>query len=227
MRKLLLAALLIFPGLAYADFVDYDTFKVCVTSKSLDWQYIERADWYEIFTFDGNIKYETRVYKSSDNVAGLDWDTEETYKTDFEGVYKSSANKPTGIKLNPYAVGSVEFQGVGKSTTVTAGDTQNLDLKVTSGDRLFNGGMLYTTNAVIGDWIKVQIVDVDNILGYGSDYVVKTFIQKYYVFPGHVMTVKTPYAGKVLENLYIRMQYKSTGGTNVGLAVNYFLTQAI
>lgn len=111
--------------------------------------------------------------------------------------------------------------------TITASTTQDIDWAVPSESyqgvnkkTYFNGVEYYAKDAVLGDTIKFQVVDVDNILGYGAGFVVEEFADVYVMPDAH--NRYELYKAKLVVGLYIRLKYTSTGGTNVTFACNMF-----
>lgn len=108
--------------------------------------------------------------------------------------------------------------------TATAGQSTTSDWKITqesySGQNVpcFMDGADYSCeNAAYGDSIKFQVVDVDNLLGYGAGVVLDQFAD-IYVMPG-ANSIKE-YAAALPAGLYVRMIYNSTGATNVNVICN-------
>ena len=120
----------------------------------------------------------------------------------------------------------LRFRGNGISGTAAAGSTTNIDHKLTA-DRYLNGCELLVNTATWGDYVKFQVVDVDNILGYGAGTVLDEFGSTWYVASDRQLQgiFKIEYPAKVLANLYIRLVYVSTGVAPVGVACNLFLHQ--
>lgn len=117
-----------------------------------------------------------------------------------------------------------DFYGDGIFGTATKNSTTDFDYKIPLDDIYINGGEVTTKDSTIGDCIKIQIVDRDNILGYGANTVLKTYLEKWYINPNGRMVLDVPYAGQVPKNLYLRVKYTSTGtDTDVKIAVNYFM----
>ncbi len=116
------------------------------------------------------------------------------------------------------------FRGKGVSTTVTTETTGNLDYKMPA-DRWVNGICVILKDHVNGDKMSFQIVDVDNILGGGAGTVLNTFAEDWYVYSDAEVqgVIKIEYAAEVLKDLYIRVKYTSTGGTDVKIKANLFL----
>jgi len=103
----------------------------------------------------------------------------------------------------------------GVHTTATAGTTTDIYLKFTTNMYLPGGGYHVGSTAVAGDYIGVQIVDKDNILGYGAGAVLGTFIDTDYVWPGREWEVLTGDAKMIPAGIYLRMRYVSIGSDDV------------
>lgn len=115
----------------------------------------------------------------------------------------------------------VKFRGKGISFTATAGTSTSYDYKLTEA-RLISGTRLMVKNQAWGDTVKFQVVDVDNILGYGAGLVLDEFATDWCIITekedqGPVLL---PYSAEVLANLYIRFIYTSTGILNVSVKCN-------
>lgn len=127
-------------------------------------------------------------------------------------------------KVSDFASDRINFKGHGKAGTVTAGQVGNIDLKITE-ERLLNGVQIILKNHVNGDKAKLQVVDVDNILGYGAGTVLSEYATDWY-FAGDTENqgiFKLEYVANILTNLYLRIAYTSTGQSNVEVKANYFL----
>lgn len=76
--------------------------------------------------------------------------------------FKATATKNTSTSFMIKAPGSM---------SVTGGQFQdNL-----TNDRLVFGGWAWGTDICPGDYIQLDAIDHDNVLGYGADFVLKTF----------------------------------------------------
>lgn len=120
----------------------------------------------------------------------------------------------------------LRFRGKGISGTIPAGTTDNVDYKLTA-DRYLNGCHLIIKNHAWDDSLKFQVVDIDNILGYGAGVVLDEFGTTWCFAEDKQDQglFKIEYPAKVLANLYIRIAYTSTGGTDVKVHCNLFLHQ--
>jgi hypothetical protein len=103
------------------------------------------------------------------------------------------------------------FRGNAMEGTATKNATTNIDYKLTE-ERYLNGGQMIIQNQVIGDYVKFQVIDKDNILGYGSNVVLDEFISKWYIREiSSQPEILLPYPAKIPANLYIRIIYVSVG----------------
>lgn len=114
----------------------------------------------------------------------------------------------------------VHFDGLSASGTATAGTTTHVDLKLTD-DMLLTGGLLLAKGCVFGDSVVAQVVDVDNVLGYGAGVVLNQFVS--WILPDSPAAIEltVPYPSKIFAGLYIRIAYTSTGVVDVLVAINY------
>lgn len=118
-----------------------------------------------------------------------------------------------------------DFWGDGIYGTATKNAVTNFDLKIINSEKFLHGGVLIVQDAVHGDWVECQIVDIDNVLGYGSNTVLQVFLNKWFVDPVNSgMNIEAPYTGKIPMNTYIRLKYHSIGLiSDVKVATNYYL----
>lgn len=115
-----------------------------------------------------------------------------------------------------------DFYGNGTSGVATKNTTTNIDFKIDKDDLYCSGGEIIVKDAEHGDYIEIQILDIDNILGYGANTVLQTYLKKWYIDYRGKNTLEVPYAGYIYKNLYLRLKYTSVGTTyDVKVAVNY------
>ena len=115
----------------------------------------------------------------------------------------------------------VKFRGVGLNFTATAGVTTSYDYKVTE-SRLISGTCLMVRNQAWADSVRFQVVDVDNILGYGAGVVLDEFATNWHIITDteNQGNVLLPYSAEIIANLYLRLIYNSTGAQNVDVKCN-------
>ena len=110
--------------------------------------------------------------------------------------------------------------------TITAGQSKDIDYKMqqltyqgVNKESVFDGVEYYASGADNFDEITFQVVDVDNILGYGANFVVEEFGDKVFVMPDSHVLLRF-YRSKIVPNLYIRAKYTSYGATDVKFSMN-------
>lgn len=125
--------------------------------------------------------------------------------------------------------GQYEVKATGYKGTATAGMTTNIDFPIGAEDRYINGLALILKNHAIDDTVGLQIVDVDNVLGYGSGAVLKTFGTNWNVDESqqHQGANSFNYAARILAGVYVRVVYVSTGGTDVLVKLNLLLHKKV
>lgn len=118
---------------------------------------------------------------------------------------------------------SYTFLGDATSGTAAHGATTNIDYKITGKYMLYGAEMLYT-NAANGDYVTLQIVDKDNVLGYGAGFVVNEWVKKWYVpFSENRWKVTSEVTSEIPQNLYARLIYTSVGEQDVLVKMNYYM----
>lgn len=115
-----------------------------------------------------------------------------------------------------------DFYGDGFSGTATKNTTTNFDFKVTKDMCYCSGGEIIVKDAEHGDYIKIEVIDKDNVLGYGANTVLQVYLEKWHVDYHGKNVLEVPYAGKIPNGVYLRLKYTSMSSTtDVKVAVNY------
>lgn len=206
--------------------VTWPIFKDFVDARKVSIQWIDVNDHYYLKAFDSSFSISCSIYKL---------DEDGTYKAQFEASYKALGNKPMGaicptsgralMPFRPFSDSEgFRFRGKGVSGLATASTVTNIDLKITE-ERFINGCEVILKDQAFGDSCNFEIVDVDNIIGYGAGVVLDRFAESWF-FSGDVQDQGQfilDYPAKIIAGLYIRIAYTSTGGTNVQVRCNYFL----
>ncbi|MEK7093284.1 MAG: hypothetical protein AAB927_02260 [Patescibacteria group bacterium] len=137
---------------------------------------------------------------------------------DYAADIESGAAQP--IVADTFAASRYRFAGKTVRATVPAGTTANIDLKVVgAAGRKLNGGFMFAIDAAFGDQVTFQIVDVDNILGYGAGVVLDEFLT-WSIDPREQLNLDLPYGSDIPEGFYIRGIYQSVGTADVKVAIN-------
>lgn len=89
-----------------------------------------------------------------------------------------------------------------------------LDYQVTENLR-FRGGVMYAKDASLGDTVNMYVVDKDNILGYGANFVLAHYVQNWQVMPNCPNIVEdVDLSSPLLAGLYFRLVYTNTHASN-------------
>jgi hypothetical protein len=108
--------------------------------------------------------------------------------------------------------------------TVAAGTTASLDIKIPA-TRFLQGVQLLITNGAIGDNASLEVVDVDGIMGYGTNLVLDRFGDNWFIDPQNILQreLVSNYTAQIIGGLYIRIIYESVGTQDVGVYANLML----
>lgn len=211
--------------------LDYSDFFTLTDARNINYQHTETDEKYTIFLVDGpQITYETEVWKTGNIPEGVDEDQNTTNLTDWITTRLADSNKPVSIKIDPIAASTVQFEGDGMLIEGVAGESVATDFQMTS-SKILTGAWWKTKNSYWGDYITMQIVDVDNILGFGAGTILNQFIKKWYMIDELVMSERAN--GSLLPaGLYIRIIYTSVHPSPIGAAnpeafVNFFMSNKV
>lgn len=114
------------------------------------------------------------------------------------------------------------FRGAAFSGSVTGNSTQDIDYLLTD-ERYVNGGRLIIDNLGADDRITFQVVDKDNVLGFGAGVVLDQFITGYYIPLDATLEIKLDYPARIAAGLYLRLKYTSTHELGCSIKCNLFL----
>lgn len=91
-------------------------------------------------------------------------------------------------------------------------------------DVYLEGIKLYIgSTAIDGDYVEFEVVDVDNILGYGANFVVNKMAETKYVRANQEYLRISDAIKTIPAGLYLRLKYVSIGGQNVILHLDHLL----
>lgn len=129
--------------------------------------------------------------------------------------------------VDQFTNSNVFFDARGILGIATAGNTSSIDLLITD-DAFFTGGVLSAKGATFGDFVNLQVVDVDGIMAPAgtvlSQYATNWFMNS---DKEEQINISVPYPGKLIVGFYLRISYHSTGATDVSVTANYFLHKAL
>jgi hypothetical protein len=130
-------------------------------------------------------------------------------------------------KLSDLSADILNFRGTGIAGTAIANTNTNIDYQLPE-DRLILGAYAVLSGHALGDHMTIQIVDKDGLY-YPAGTVLNEFVTSWYAAPD-VQTQKgmeAPYPAKVLQGLYLRCIYHSTGLLNVSCHFNVLMHKVL
>ena len=209
----------------------------CITTKGLHLQYEDLGLQYRIIGPDQNsINWEIILDKQILAVDGVTMIANPD-ATDFETSIKAGCNAQIGVTLSSFTTPGYIFAGDAVMQIIPYGSVVTLDYRVDPTrfpiGAYTNGGDILTQNSSFGDWLSAEVIDLNNVMGYGTGTILETYIYKRYLevpintSATAIMELETPYVGLVPPGCYLRITYYSTSSsTNVGVAINYDLHKA-
>ena len=175
-------------------------------------------------------------FTTSSPLLGLDWlKAQIAQKIEQLTVLEEFANTlPTGTldltppeqpepPATPIPIVSTEpsncyqMQADAVSKVCAKGTTTTVDYEMVNRDgesytiKYLNGAEVTAVDAVNGDWAECSIVDVNNVLGYGENVTLKTYVIKKFLFPGYVHTIPAMAPGAIPVGCVMRTVYHSVG----------------
>lgn len=205
--------------------VSWNEIKDFVDSRNVSLQWLDVGKSYILRAFDGAFSVSCTLRKIST-----------TEVTDFEANYKNQGKDnrhPTSQVTQTLAEDDLTLRAQGEKFTATNSSTsQHLypcDLAYA-----LNGGEFFASNAELGDSIKIDIYDKDNVLGYGTDFALpgSGFVgpdsKKWMIMPGTMQQIVDLSVSHLpAPGLYIRVCYTSVGATDVDFVINLRLYEVI
>jgi len=164
-----------------------------------------RGDSYYIIYHDGSL--ETSVIDGTSDY------------TDFEDNFKSLTMKSATPKVRVIQIlnenNSLSLCGVSTTFTATKNTETTHDFLIPDAISAIKGASSMFVNNVTGDYVKVELVDVDNVLGYGAGLVLGAFISKWYILGSQMLTIDNVSVSNLpATGLYLRFVYTSIGTVN-------------
>lgn len=198
-------------------------FKSLVVTKELSMQYTELGKRYDIYAAEGLFLWHCMIEKISP--ASND-------QTDFENNYKSNCNQKvispiivSGFRRFDSAADDLYRESIRNS--ITSNQTNNFDKKFTFNVYLYGGIYEIEGTPNEGDYFEMEVIDIDNILGYGENIVLTTFVVKEYVNTEIKHNViESPQGDLIPAGVYLRARYVSVGESAPTLIVRYMMRRA-
>ena len=127
------------------------------------------------------------------------------------------------IASSPFSdAAGFRYRGASFSDTIQTNTTNYIDYLLTD-ERWINGGRAIIDNIGQDDKVTFQVIDKDNVLGYGANTVLDQFIDGFYVPQDGNLEVNLAYPARIIAGLYIRLKYTSTHANGCTLKCNLYL----
>ena len=176
-------------------------------------QWIDEKETYHIWTSIGPWHLITLISKDGSDDC-----------VDFETNYKDlpTNNRPPALRTQQ-TLGedqfTIKFQGV-PVVNAPANQTTEYDY-LFDDDYAIQGGMFCASGGQVEDEFTLQIVDKDNVLGYGAGLVLSTYVSDARVVPNVPLVVEDVSVGFLpVPGLYARIIYKNNGANAAKVLLN-------
>jgi hypothetical protein len=121
-------------------------------------------------------------------------------------------SKYAPMSKSEYSKVDLNANYTGNKFTASKNSTTTNDFLI-SDDNLVDGAVLTVLDAVSGDHVTFQVIDKDNVLGYGVNVVLGQYVTNWYMDPqsSKQMDLSSSYPAKIFGGLYLRTIYVSVG----------------
>ena len=127
------------------------------------------------------------------------------------------------LKNSPFADSiGFRFRGASFKVNITGNSTEDYDYLLTA-ERWVNGGCLIINNRGADDKVTFQVVDKDNLFGFGAGVVLDEFINDFYIPEDGKLEITLDYPARLIQGLYLRMKYTSTHVDGCTVKCNLYL----
>jgi hypothetical protein len=131
-------------------------------------------------------------------------------------------------QMMQFTSNNVNCAGGGATGVIPAGSSSTVDYFLTD-DCFLTGGIMRSKNSAFGDYAHFQVIDVNNVLGFGAGVVLGQYLTDWYMSSDTEEQINEnfPYPAKIKAGLALRVVYFSIGTTDVTVCVNYRLHKAM
>lgn len=132
-------------------------------------------------------------------------------------------------KMSDMSADIVNYRGTGIRFSATANTTTTYDYLLTE-DRILTGAEGLVNGASWGDKVTLQVVDKDNVLGFGANTVLNQFVTDWNICTDQQRqnTPNAIYPAKLLAGVYVRVLYTSVALlTGPSVAINFHMHKVL
>lgn len=189
------------------------------THAALRYTWVDSGPAYDIAALDGPV-FRTGGINKTDPPSPEQLDFEANFKSAQLPFEPRSGDGGLVVAQSPYAYSTERTRFVGYLYSCPPGTTVHEE--VTANFIRLQGGYYWVRGATIGDRVSFSVVDVNNVLGQGPDFVVAEYVKTLPVAPwDHQQEIIAPTAGSIPPGLYLRITYTNAGSGNVDIGVTY------
>lgn len=121
----------------------------------------------------------------------------------------------------------IKPNAIGITGTATAGQTTIKDYALTD-DVFIRGIEVLTDGSAFGDSITIQVLDSNNLMGYGAGAVVSTPVSNWNISPTKsFLSYEAIVPQKGLATFTVRVNYTSVGETDVAFGINFLFLKIL
>lgn len=201
----------------YVKKLTWEIFKQQVDTFNLNIQCLDvKPDQYELFAYYNKFTLTCRILKTDPkNADQLDW--ENNYQNISNQKLKQTViAEPSNISITLYKAADV--------VEILAQQEMNIDIELIQENaelqQILYGGALYASDPGFEDYVQFQVIDKNNILGYGTNTILKEYIDKAYLNNQNTFEDYDDAGAYLPVGLFLRCIYhctKATGSTKVKL----------
>lgn len=201
--------------------INWSQFKELLDKGSIRARYVTTDFGYTVYGSDQALVFQCSIA------------TGEADCTEFENSYKAAIDSVKAATVaTQFEREDIRLQMCRAEASFSGGEVEvSMKLPGSVGTEIvfIGGGYAFTDVHTFGDRVeKVQIVDVDNILGYGAHTVVATYHDDrvpagnagWYLYPapqagGEIEVDPMGFYGEAIAGLYLELYFKATAATKV------------
>lgn len=134
------------------------------------------------------------------------------------------ANPPTKV-IQILGADTLSLSPFGALINPSANTVTNCDVVIPT-SVVLKGGILFSQNSAMGDWISISVIDKDNVVGAGgtsdNPTILATYITSWYIMPNIENRVEDISISESLPaGLYMRVSYTSVGSVAPIVLINF------
>lgn len=135
-------------------------------------------------------------------------------------------SKATPKNRKDYSSADLNVNLIGTKFESSLSGTTVHDIKIND-DMIIDGAVIIVIGSALGDKITCQVVDKDNVMGYGVNVILGQYVTDWYLNPSATfqLNYESEYPAKIYAGLYLRTVYSAigTGSIAANIIVNYKL----